>query len=54
MSGKEPLRAGKTLRGYKNVSSPTQDKWTSPFTPYPVAYLIADHGPEDTENEGVP
>ena len=54
MTGKEPLRSGKALRGYKDVSPPAQNKRTSPFTAYPIAYLIADHGSEDAEYDGVP
>ena len=54
VTGKEPLRSGKTLRGYKDVAPPAQDERTSPFTAYPIADLISDHGPEDAEYDGVP
>jgi hypothetical protein len=53
MAGKEPLRSGKTLGGYKNVSAPAQGKRASPFTAYPIADLISDHGPQDAEYDGV-
>jgi len=54
MASKEPLRLGKTLRGYQDVSSPAQNKRTPPFTAYPIAELISDNGPEDAEYDGVP
>jgi len=54
MASKELLRSGKTLRGYKDVSPPAQNERTSPFTAYPIADLVSDHGPEDAENDGVP
>jgi hypothetical protein len=54
MAGKEPLRSCETLRGYKDLSPPAQNERTPPFTAYPIADLISEHGPEDAENDGVP
>jgi hypothetical protein len=54
MAGKEALRSCKTLRGYEDVSSPAQNERTPSFTAYPIADLVSDHGPEDTEYDGVP
>src|SRR5215212_2262647 len=49
----ERFGASQPLGGYEDVAAPTQHERASPSSADPVADLVADHGPQDTEHDDV-
>ena len=54
MAGEEGLRPSQPLGGDEYVATPPEDEWPATYSANPVTNLVAYHGAQDPEDDGVP